>query len=59
MGGVVTEEQDIICAQYLDLIYSQSGTLYALILHAHRPTLDPSRPSIEPPANDILGSVHT
>jgi hypothetical protein len=26
MGGVVTEEQEIIRAQYLDLIYSQMGT---------------------------------
>ena len=31
MGGVVTEEQDISYAQYLDLVYSESGTLYDLI----------------------------
>jgi hypothetical protein len=28
MGGAVTEEQAITWAQYLDLVYSQSGTLY-------------------------------
>ena len=27
-GGVVTEEQLISHAQYLDLLYTQSGTLY-------------------------------
>ena len=27
-GGVITEEEVISCAQYLDLIYTQSGTLY-------------------------------
>eukprot|EP00253_Pinus_taeda_P014433 PITA_14433 len=37
-GGVVTEEQVIACAQYLDLIYTQSGMLYDKILDA--PTLE-------------------
>jgi hypothetical protein len=31
MGGVVTEEQAISHAQYLDLFYSQMGTLYDLL----------------------------
>ena len=31
MGGVVTEEQAINSTQYLDLVYSQSETLYDLI----------------------------
>jgi hypothetical protein len=31
MGGVVTEEQAISHAQYLDLVYSQMGTLYDLL----------------------------
>jgi hypothetical protein len=31
MGGVVTEEEAIAQAQYLYLVYSQSGTLYELI----------------------------
>jgi hypothetical protein len=38
MGGVVTEEQAISRAQYLDLIYSQTGTLYDLLLDAPRPS---------------------
>jgi hypothetical protein len=31
MGGVVTEEQAISRAQYLDLVYSQTSTLYDLL----------------------------
>ena len=34
MGGVVTKEQAISRAQYLDLVYSQYDTLYDLIPHA-------------------------
>jgi hypothetical protein len=34
MGGCVTEEQAIARAQYLDLVYSQSGTLYELLPNA-------------------------
>ena len=34
MGGVVTEEQAINRSQYLDLVYSQSDTLYDLIRQA-------------------------
>ena len=41
MGGVVTEEQAISHAQYLDLVYSQLGTVYDLIPHAPQPTIDP------------------
>jgi hypothetical protein len=37
MGGVVTEEQAISHAQYLDLIYSQMGTLYDLLLELPHP----------------------
>ena len=59
MGGAVTKEQAISCTQYLDLVYSQLGTLYDLIPHAPRPTTDPSRPTTEPPADGILGSVQT
>ena len=59
MGGAVTEEKDIIRAQYLDLVYSQLGTLYDLIPHAPWPTTDPSRPTTEPPADGILGSGQT
>jgi hypothetical protein len=37
MGGVVTEEQAISRAQYLDLVYSQMGTLYDLLPDLPRP----------------------
>ena len=57
MGGGVTKDQAISCAQYLDLVYSQSGTLYDMIPHAPRPTIDPSGPTTEPPIDGILGSV--
>ena len=59
MGFVVTEEHSISHTQYLDLVYSQSGTLYDLIPHAPRPTANPSIPASEPPADGILGSVQT
>jgi hypothetical protein len=38
MGGVVTEEQTISHAQYLDLVYSQTGTLYDLLPNTPRPS---------------------
>ena len=59
MGGSITKEQAISSTQYLDLVYSQSGTLYDLIPHAPRPTTDPSRPTTELPVDGILGSVQT
>lgn len=43
-GGVVAKEQVIACAQYLDLIYTQSGTLYEKIPDDSRPEF-----SIPPP----------
>ena len=43
-GRVVTEEQVIARAQYLDLVYTQSGTLYDKIPDASRPEF-----SIPPP----------
>jgi hypothetical protein len=36
MGGVVIEEQAISRSQYLDLVYSQTGTLYNLLPDAPR-----------------------
>jgi hypothetical protein len=42
MGGVVTEEQAISHAQYLDLVYSQMGTLYDLIPDASRSSTNPT-----------------
>jgi hypothetical protein len=59
MGGVVTEEEAIARAQYLDLVYSQSGTLYELIPNATHATNDPSKPSSTSHANGVIGSVKT
>jgi len=58
MGGAITKEQAIACAQYLDLVYSQSGTLYDLIPHAPRPTTDPSQPSTKPSVDGLIGLIN-
>jgi hypothetical protein len=57
MEGIVTEEQAISCAQYLDLVYSQSSTLYDMIPHAPRPSTDSSKPSPGTHVDGIMGSV--
>jgi hypothetical protein len=59
MGGVVTKEEAIARAQYLDLVYSQSGTLYELIPNATRDTNDPSKPSSASHADGVIGSIKT
>ena len=48
LSGAVTEDQCIFRAQHLDLIYSQSGTLYDLLPHA------PGNPN--PPATQKTGA---
>ena len=57
MGGVVTEEQDISRAQYLDLVYSQFKNLYDLIPQAPRASTDPTKPPAKTPVDGIIGSV--
>jgi hypothetical protein len=57
MGGVVTEDHSISRAQYLDLVYSHSRTLYYLIPHAPRPLTDPSNPSSGTHVDGIVGSI--
>ena len=47
MGGDVTKEQDIIQAQYLDLVYSQSVTLYDFIPNDPHPSTDPTKPPVD------------
>jgi hypothetical protein len=59
MGGVVTEEEAIAQAQYLDLVYSQSSTLYELIPNATRATNDPSKPSSTLHVDGVIGFVKT
>jgi hypothetical protein len=48
MGNVVTEENSILYAQYLDLVYSQFGTLYDLIPNAPCLLNDPTRLASDP-----------
>ena len=59
MGGVITEEQAISQAQYLDLVYSQSRTLYDLIPQAPHPSIDPAKPPAEVPVDGIVGSIQS
>jgi hypothetical protein len=46
-------------AQYLDLVYSQSNTLYELISNAPRPLTNPSKPSSAAHADGVIGCVKT
>jgi hypothetical protein len=59
MGGLVTEEEAISRDQYLDLVYSQSGTLYELIPNDTRTTNDPSKPLSTSHADGVIGSIKT
>ena len=57
MGGVVTEEQAINHAQYQDLVYFQSETLYDLIPQASRPNMDPTKPPAETLVDGVAGLI--
>jgi hypothetical protein len=46
-----------MCSQHLDLIYSQLGTLYDIIPHAPRPSIDPMKPNLGPHVNGVVGFV--
>jgi hypothetical protein len=59
MGGVVKEEEAISHAQYLDLVYSQSSTLYELIPNAPCTSIDPSKPSSTTHSDGVIGSIKT
>ena len=57
MGGDVTEEQAIICAQYLDLVYSHSETMYDLIPQAPHPSIDPTKSPVENSVDGVVCSI--
>ena len=57
MGSAFMEEQAISRAQYLDLVYSQSRTLYDLIPHSPHPSFDPTKPPTKNPIDDVVGSI--
>ena len=59
MGSVVTEENSISRAQYLDLVYSQSRTLYDLIPQAPLLSTDPAKPPVEVRLYGIVGSIQS
>jgi hypothetical protein len=60
MGGVVTKEKDISRAQYLDLVYSQTNTLYDLILDDPRPSTNPTptTPVASHAVDGVIGTFH-
>ena len=56
-SGVTNEEEAILRAQQLDLIYSQSGILYEIIPEAPRPTHDVEKPRNH--ADGVVGFVNS
>jgi hypothetical protein len=56
-SGVTTEEEKIFRAQWLHLIYAQSGMLYHLLPKASWSTYDP-RKNLGPHADGIVGSTN-
>ena len=59
MLGVVTEEDVIRHAQHLDLIYSQSCTLYDIIPQAPQPSNDKPQTAPGPHADGMIGFLST
>ena len=57
MSGAVTEEDIIRHAQHLDLIYSQSCTLYDIIPQVPQPLNDKPQTAPGPHADDVIGYV--
>jgi hypothetical protein len=58
MGGFITKEQVISRAQYLDLVYSQTSTLYNLIPDAPHPSMNPT-PTPPVASHDVDGMIDT
>jgi len=56
MSGVFSEEDAIMRAQQLELIYSQFSLLYKFLVDALRSILDKIRQSVGPHVNVIVGS---
>ena len=59
MGGAINKEQAISQAQYLYLVYSQSGTLNDLIPQAPHLRTDPAKPPVAIPIDGIVGSIQS
>jgi hypothetical protein len=60
MGGVVTKEKTIIHAQYLDLVYSQMGTLYDLLPDAPHPSTSTTSTTLASSheVDGVIGTFH-
>jgi hypothetical protein len=60
MGGVVTEEKMISRSYYLDLVYSQMGTLYDLIPDAPHPSTNtiPTPPVASHAVDSVIATFH-
>ena len=60
MGGVVMEEQAISRAQYLDLIYSQTRTLYDLLPELPHPgtSSTSTAPAVLHAVDGVIGTAH-
>jgi hypothetical protein len=61
MGSVVTKEQAISHAQYLDLVYSQMGILYDLLPELPRPgaSNNSTTPAASHAADGVIGTTQT
>jgi hypothetical protein len=61
MGSNVTEEQAISRAQYLDLVYSQTGTLYNFLPELPRPGTSSASTALAAShaADGVIGTTHT
>ena len=57
MGGFVAKDKFISRAQYLDLVYFESSTLYGLIPNSRHPSNDPSKLAPESHANGMVGTT--
>ena len=57
--GVTNEEEAILRAQQLDLIYSQFGILYEIIPKALRPTHNAEKPKPGPHVDAVVGSINS
>ena len=53
------KRRSAIWVDNLDLVYSQSGTLYDLIPQAPHPSTDPAKPPTEVPIDGIVGSIQS
>ena len=59
MSGAVTKKDVIRHAQHLDLIYSQSDTLYDIIPNAPRPSNDIPRTAPGSHVDGVIGFIST